>query len=47
MSNRAAWPGRRHVSKSGSQEKPFGIPKQLVWEGYKRVKANKGAPGGG
>jgi RNA-directed DNA polymerase len=33
------------VSKSGSQEKPFGIPKQLVWEGYKRVKANKGAPG--
>src|SRR4051794_19389918 len=45
MGNRAAWPGRRHVSRSGSQEKPFRIPKQLVWEAYKRVKANKGAPG--
>ena len=45
MSNRAAWPGRRRVSRSGSQEKPFVIPKQLVWEAYKRVKANKGAPG--
>jgi RNA-directed DNA polymerase len=45
MGNRAVWPGRRHVSRSGSQEKPFGIPKQLVWEAYKRVKANKGAPG--
>ena len=45
MSNRAAWPGRRHVSGSGSQGKPFVIAKQLVWEAYKRVKANKGAPG--
>src|ERR1039457_2667725 len=45
MSNRAAWPGRRRASRSGSQEKPFVIPKQLVWEAYKRVKANKGAPG--
>jgi RNA-directed DNA polymerase len=25
--------------------KPFKIPKQLVWEAYKRVKANKGAAG--
>jgi hypothetical protein len=33
------------VSRSGSQEKPFVIPKQLVWEAYKRVRANKGAPG--
>ena len=33
------------MSRSGSQEKPFVIPKQLVWEAYKRVKANKGAPG--
>ena len=33
------------MSRSGSQEKPFAIPKQLVWEAYKRVKANKGAPG--
>jgi retron-type reverse transcriptase len=45
MGNRAAWPGRRRVSRSGSQEKPFVIPKQLVWEAYRRVKANKGAPG--
>src|SRR5947207_5009046 len=45
MGNRAAWPGRRRVSRSGSQEKPFVIPKQLVWEAYKRVRANKGAPG--
>src|SRR3954447_20821584 len=33
------------VSMSGSQEKPFDIPKSLVWEAYKRVKANKGAAG--
>src|SRR5690349_8785661 len=45
MGNRAVWPGRRRVSRSGSQEKPFVIPKQLVWEAYRRVKANKGAPG--
>ncbi|WP_236408065.1 hypothetical protein [Microaerobacter geothermalis] len=25
--------------------KPFKISKQMVWEAYKRVKANKGAPG--
>jgi hypothetical protein len=25
--------------------KPFAIPKQLVWEAYRRVAANKGAPG--
>jgi retron-type reverse transcriptase len=28
-----------------SQEKPFDIPKQLVWEAYRAVAANKGAPG--
>ena len=33
------------MSRSGSQEKPFVIPKQLVWEAYRRVKADKGAPG--
>ena len=33
------------MNRSGSQERPFRIPKQLVWEAYKRVKANKGAPG--
>jgi RNA-directed DNA polymerase len=33
------------VSESRSQVKPFEIPKQMVWEAYKRVKANKGAAG--
>jgi retron-type reverse transcriptase len=33
------------VGKSGLGEKSFQIPKQLVWEAYKRVKANKGAAG--
>ena len=33
------------MSKSGQQDKPFTIPKQLVWEAYRRVKANKGAAG--
>ena len=26
-------------------DKPFDIPKQAVWEAYRRVAANKGAPG--
>ena len=38
-------PGRTRVSGSGSKDKPFDIPKQLVWEAYKKVKANKGAAG--
>ena len=33
------------MSKSGSEGKPFQIPKRLVWEAYKSVKANKGAAG--
>jgi RNA-directed DNA polymerase len=33
------------VSKSSPTGKSFQIPKQLVWEAYKRVKANKGAAG--
>ena len=33
------------MSESRSQVKPFGIPKQMVWEAYLRVKANKGAAG--
>jgi retron-type reverse transcriptase len=28
-----------------SEAKPFSISKQLVWEAYKRAKANKGAAG--
>ncbi|HEY2200534.1 MAG TPA: group II intron reverse transcriptase/maturase, partial [Solirubrobacteraceae bacterium] len=27
------------------QDKPFVIPKSMVWEAWRRVKANKGAPG--
>ena len=30
---------------SGPKDKPFDVPKSLVWEAYKRVKANKGAAG--
>ena len=33
------------MSKSSPEVKSFQIPKQLVWEAYKRVKANKGAAG--
>jgi len=33
------------VGKSGLEEKSFQIPKQLVWEAYRRVKATKGAVG--
>jgi len=30
---------------TASQVKPFDIPKQMVWEAYRKVAANKGAPG--
>ena len=30
---------------SGQDGKPFAIPKQLVWQAWKRVAANGGAPG--
>ena len=33
------------MSRSGPEGKPFQIPKQLVWEAYRRVRANKGAAG--
>ena len=33
------------MGKAGQKDKPFTIPKQLVWEAYRRVKANKGAAG--
>jgi len=37
--------GRRRVGRSGPTDKSFDISKQLVWEAYRRVKVNKGAPG--
>ena len=33
------------MSKPKPKDKPFTISKQLVWEAYRRVAANKGAPG--
>ena len=33
------------MGRSGPEGKPFQIPKQLVWEAYRRVKASKGAAG--
>ena len=33
------------MSKPKSQDKPFAIPKRMVWEAWRQVKANKGAPG--
>ncbi len=33
------------MSKSGSSDKSFEIPKQLVWEAWRRVAANKGVAG--
>src|SRR5215469_17424678 len=41
----AAGPGRRRVSMSGPDGKPFGIPKRLVWQAWKQVRANGGAAG--
>ena len=37
--------GRKRVGMSKPRNKPFSIPKQLVWEAYERVRANKGAAG--
>jgi RNA-directed DNA polymerase len=37
--------GRRRVGTTSPTDKPFDISKQLVWEAFKRVKANKGAAG--
>jgi RNA-directed DNA polymerase len=30
---------------SGQDEKPFDIPRRLVWQAWKRVAVNGGAPG--
>ena len=33
------------MNESKSTVKPFEISKWLIWEAFRRVKANKGAPG--
>jgi RNA-directed DNA polymerase len=33
------------MGNSGPEGKPFGVPKRLVWEAWKQVRANKGAAG--
>src|SRR6266851_3057158 len=37
--------GRKRENMPKPQDKSFDISKQLVWEAYRRVAANKGAPG--
>lgn len=43
--NRSIAPEGSEENMPTSQAKPFDIPKQQVWEAYRRVAANKGAPG--
>lgn len=43
--NRGASPGRKRENMPKHNDKPFAIPKQLVWEAWRQVRANKGAPG--
>ena len=38
-------PGGDVVGSQGPEGKSYQIPKTLVWEAYKQVKRNKGAPG--
>jgi hypothetical protein len=44
--NRGCWPWEEaKMNMPKPEDKPFAIPKSMVWEAYRRVAANKGAPG--
>jgi RNA-directed DNA polymerase len=43
--NRGVSLGRKRANMPKPEDKPFAIPKSMVWEAWRRVKANKGAPG--
>src|SRR3954452_13724095 len=38
-------PANQRWEEPVSEARPFAIPKQLVWDAYQRVKANRGAAG--
>jgi RNA-directed DNA polymerase len=41
----ASVPGGNEKDMPEPKDKPFGIPKLMVWEAWRQVKTNKGAPG--
>lgn len=43
--NQCCWTGRKRGNMAGSQGKAFDISKRSVWEAYRKVAGNRGAPG--